>query len=549
MKNIIPFFRNGFSGIDRIEIFLLILAGLLTGISFPPFPLYFLGFISLIPLFYVLERRNGLASINRAMYLFALVFNIVTLYWVGSWTDEADPFLKISGVLLVFFNPLLFLIPSTLYHIVKTYTGKKYALWFLPVFWAAYEYLYTITEFRFPWLTLGNGQAYFNQFIQIADITGVYGITLIIVFTNVFFYKAYNNYRNNKKYPGYAVAGLMLIIIPVLYGVTGDYDYNSENVPVKIGVVQPNLNPWNKWETGNLEEQLELYLALSDSCINEGAEIVIWPETALPVYLLSGSYERKVRRIHEYVNNRNVPILTGMPHANIYRNKEDAPPEAKPFKMSEELYTSYNSMVMFEPGNNNVQQYGKIKLVPFGEKVPYVESLPWLGDLLKWEVGISSWNTGTDTLVFHAKSGKGKNLNIGGIICIESIYPDFTAQFVQRGAGFITVVTNDSWYGYSSGPFQHKAIANLRAIENRRFVIRCANGGISCIIDPAGNTVKQTELFTRTYMTGYVYPLYDLTFYSRFPLLIPGLTTVITLFFFLLAVVKKTKFLLFDKKK
>ena len=529
----------------RKDWYTLILSGVLLGASFPPSPLPFLAFLAFVPYFSVIEKRNGLGSINRATYLFALVFNIITLYWVGSWTEEADPFLKISGVVLVFFNPLLFLIPSTLYHIARKYTGRKYAIWFLPLFYAGYEYLYTITEFRFPWLVIGNGQAYFNTYIQIADIIGAHGITILVLLTNIFLYFAWKQFHNGGKYLRQVVYASLIFAVPLLYGVAKGYPVKT--LPgFKAGIVQPDMNPWNKWETGNLEKQLEDYLSLSDSCIADGADLVVWPETALPVYLLSGRYENIVDKIHAFVDSTGVPVLTGMPHANIYRDRESAPWDAKPIKGGDEVYTSYNSILFFEPGTKEVQRYGKIMLVPYGEKVPYVESLPWLGDLLKWEVGISSWNTGRDTVVFETKINE-QNINIGGVICIESIYPDFTAQFVGKGANVLAVVTNDSWYGYSSGPFQHKSISILRAIENRRYLIRCANGGVSCIISPSGEIEEETELFTRTYLTRMVYPNNELTFYSRFPLLIPGLSTVTILFFVILGTLKKIRKFLYKE--
>ena len=116
---------------------------------------------------------------------------------------------------------------------------------------------------------------------------------------------------------------------------------------------------------------------------------------------------------------------------------------------------------------------------------------PVLGKWIKWNVGISSWNTGQDTVVFNYLNKHEKEIGIGGVICIESIYPDFISAFVEKGAEFIAVVTNDSWYGNSSGPYQHKEMQVLRAVENRRSLVRAANGGISCIVNPLGRTVDR----------------------------------------------------------
>ena len=177
-------------------------------------------------------------------------------------------------------------------------------------------------------------------------------------------------------------------------------------------------------------------------------------------------------------------------------------------------------------------------LVPFGEKVPFVEELPFLGDLIKWQVGISSWNVGKKQVV-----EKMNNVTVGGIICIESIYPDFVAGFVQKGAELIAVVTNDSWYGYSSGPFQHKEISVLRAVENRRTVVRAANGGISCIIDPTGRTVESTKLFTKTFLVVDAPINNEETFYTAHPLIIPlfasSVSVVVIIFFYINKISKK----------
>jgi len=208
------------------------------------------------------------------------------------------------------------------------------------------------------------------------------------------------------------------------------------------------------------------------------------------------------------------------------------------------LYTSYNSILLFNPNSKEVQKYGKMKLVPFGEKVPLVESLPFLGDWIKWNVGISSWNTGRDTTIFQAISMLEKNksmVKIGGIICIESIYPIFTSVFVKKGAEFIVVVTNDSWYGDTSGPYQHKEMSVIRAVENKRSVVRAANGGISCLIDPLGKTIKETKMYTKTTLVVDVPLNSELTFYTKHPWLIPVFASAISILIILISLFIKTK--------
>ena len=517
----------------NIELLLGLSSGILLGISFPPIPLWFLSFFAFIPYFYVIEKREGLGAINRFTYFTMFFFNLITLYWVGSWTKDADPFLMISGSVLMFFNPLLFLIPSTLYHFARKSFSKNIALLSFPLFWVSYEYLYSITDFRFPWLILGNSQSYNLIFVQIADVIGANGLSLLIIFINISFYLIVKDYRAGKKFSSKQIAvSILLITLPYLYG---NYRYNSlefTGSKIKVGVVQPNLNPWKKWEAGNLSEQLDLYLSLSKETLKNKADLVIWPESSLPVYLFSSNYPNEVNEIHKFVDSNKIMLLTGMPHIEFFK-ENDAPKYAKKTNSGNYLYTSYNSVLFIQPNKRKIDFYGKIKLVPFGEKVPLVEYVPYIGDLLRWNVGISSWNDGSDTVVFSGKlNGIQDSIKPAGVICIESIYPDFVAQFVDKGANLLTVVTNDSWYGNSSGPYQHKEISVLRAIENRRYLVRAANGGISCVIDPFGNTLVATKMFTKDTFVEEVTLINEKSFYTNNPMIIPYLSLAFSVWVF-----------------
>ena len=522
------------------------LSGIMLGLSYPPIPLPFLVFFAFIPYFFILEKKETLSSINRFTYFTLFFFNIITLYWIGSWTKEADKFLMISGVALLVFNPLFYLIVSTLYYFSKKSFGKKIALYLFPFYWVSFEFLYSLTDLRFPWLTLGNSLPYLNHVIQIADIVGVYGLSLIILFVNLMLYLALKDVAATKKINwGFGITALAIIILVLTYGIIREDSFKVSNTKVKVGLIQPNLDPWDKWQEDNLDKQLDLYLDLSQRAIDKGAELIIWPESALPVYLLSGNHDIEATRIRNFVSSKNIFLMTGMPDINFYFDKTEAPKYAKKTPNGY-LYTSYNSILLFSPHNFNVQKYGKIKLVPFGEHVPFVEELPFLGDFIKWQVGISSWNVGTRQTVFDFNNLNNLRLKAAGVVCIESIYPEFVAGFVEKGADLLVVVTNDSWYGYSSGPFQHKEISVLRAVENRKSVVRAANGGISCIIDPLGNTISETKLFTRDFLVGDVSIQHGLTFYSQHPYIFPLLASFVSVLTILFFIYKK---LPFRKKK
>ncbi len=523
----------------RKELLLGLLSGVMIGLSYPPIPLPYLVFVAFVPYFFVIQKREGLADINRFTYFTMFIYNIITLYWVGGWLPNSDPFLMIAGTTLFFFNPIVFLIPSTLYYLTKKYVNKNLALFLFPLFWITFEFAYSLTDFNFPWLTLGNSLSYFTNYIQIADIIGVYGLSVLILFANVFVYKFKKDLLPGRGINKIALAIFVaIIIIPIIYGNYKTISFSSQDGSVKVGLIQPNIDPNEKWKGGSLNEKIDSYFELSQKAIDEGAEIVIWPENALPAYLLLSTYRKEVNRMHEFADTNNIAILTGMPDRNNYYDRDMAPADAKHTRDDKAMYTSYNSILLFNPNSREVQKYGKMKLVPFGEKVPLVNSLPFLGEWIKWNVGMSGWNTGRDTTVFKVKT-EAREIQVGGIVCIESIYPIFTSIFVEKGAELIAVVTNDSWYGDTSGPYQHKEISVIRAVENRRSVVRAANGGISCLIDPLGRTIAETSMYTRDYLVVDVPLNSKLTYYTQNPWLIPVSASIISIVIILLGIIGK----------
>ena len=519
------------------ERLLLILSGFLLGISFPPFPFPFqlFMFFGLVPYFYVIEKKTTLIEINRSSYLAFFVFSLITLYWVGSWQKDADPFLMISGVLLIFVNPLILLIPSTLFYFLRKIFPGKTALYFFPLLWVTYEYAYMITDLSFPWLTLGSGLAHFTAFIQIADIIGTLGLSLVVVLINVLVYKVFIKYISTRKISFYNLAAVIFIYsFVLLYGFIKIDAFHLSGRKIRVGLIQPNINPWAKWDVGSLNDFVKLYLNYSRKAVNEGAKFIVWPETALPVYLLSGGYNDALDSIYNFVRNNDVYLMTGMPDIRYYHKGEKMPIGVK-FSENLGYYATYNAIYLFSPDTRAVQRYGKMKLVPFGERVPFVDQLPFLGKIIRWGVGITGWNVGKDTILFKIKDKELSNANVNdtvkidGLVCYESIFPIFVSEFVRKGAQFITVVTNDSWYGNSSGPYQHKEMSVLRAVENRRSVIRAANGGISCIIDPLGRTIIHSQMFTRTFLVGDVILQDNGTFFTKHAYLVPIICSVFSI--------------------
>jgi apolipoprotein N-acyltransferase len=213
------------------------------------------------------------------------------------------------------------------------------------------------------------------------------------------------------------------------------------------------------------------------------------------------------------VDAAGVPLLTGFADLRWYDDSA-APPSARSVPGSTIRYDTYNSTLLLAPGSREEQVYHKSRLTPLSERIPYLDLLPFLQDALRWGVGISSWGLGNDTTVFTLPA-RARSARIWTMICYETLYPSFVAGFVGRGANALAVVTNDGWFGNSSGPYQLEQYAALRAIETRRAIARCANNGISCFIDPYGRISSETAFGTRTVIRGRLPLRTDRTLYVR----------------------------------
>ncbi len=497
--------------------FLSLSSGIFLSLTYPPLKTGFLAYFGLVPILIFVNRAKNYLQLLRFTYLSMLIFHALTLFWIGGWSAKTDPFMMMGSIALILFHPVFYWLPFVFYYFIKKYLGEKLALFSFPFLWVSLEYFRSIDDTAFPWLTIGYTQTYNLPLIQVASIIGVFGISFIIVLFNVLLYTAYKNFRYESfRFTLNKLSIVIIILVSLfIYGkvILNDIIYDGKKITV--GVVQPDFDPWEKWED-DVNQQLDIYFQLSDSVVKNGAELIVWPESALPVYLLSGNYPNQVNRIKDYCKRHNVAILTGLPLVHFYFSKEDVKKTSKVSRDSSYFYDTYNGVVLFLPDSDVIQEYGKMNLVPFAERAPYLDHLPFLGELINWSVGISNWSVWENQTVFNYKTRGDDTAKFSCSVCYESIFPSFNAEFVKRGAQFLVVVTNDSWYGNLAGPYQHKQYAVYRAIENRRWIVRCANGGISCIIDPFGNTIFETKLFKRTSFVGDIYLNNEITYYVKY---------------------------------
>jgi len=382
-------------------------------------------------------------------------------------------------------------------------------------FWAAYEYLHQSWDLAFPWMTLGNGFANFHEIVQWYSITGVYGGTLWIWGINILLFLLYWQ-QTQKVYVlpqrRLVLATVAAIVVPVAVSLIQYSSYKEHINPSDIVVVQPNIDPYGKFGFISPEEQVQRLMELSAQVARPNTEFFIWPETAISARGGINEEEFRSYPIYQSIvdflgNYRNGNVLSGIESYALFSEQQTR--TARPF--AGQYVDSYNAAVLID-GSSKLQFYHKSKLVPGVEQMPFGGVLEFMKPLFKHFGGTTGgYGRDTEPSVFYAQSGIGA----APVICYESIWGNYVRQYVQKGAQFIAVVTNDGWWEDTSGKDQHLDYARLRAIENRRWVVRSANTGISGFINQRGDIVQRTEWWVPAALHQEINLNEELTMYMR----------------------------------
>ncbi len=491
---------------------LVVSSALLLAFSFPPFRFGFMAYFGFLPFFILLENMPAKSAFWWG-YLWGIIFHSLSLYWLTfiTWPGAVGAVLFLS----LYFG--LFALVAAVFH---RHWGWKAVFWY-PFIWVGIEFVKSLGVIGFPWFTIGYTQTYYTHLIQFADITGVFGVSFWILCLNGVFLLLFRNWRNWKKSLFYLGVLALLSFLPWLYSQIVLRENNDFKDYLRVGVIQGNIDPFEKWDETFLAKNFAIYEKLTRKAAREASlDLIVWPETATACYLRSRpEYLNRVRRL---VDSLNVALLTGTPD---YRFRENG------------NYDAYNAIFLFVPHTAGIQYYYKMHLVPFGERVPFSERFPILE---KWfdmlNTGAGAWTPGNEYVLFDLpgtyleKRGLKRSwqpLRFAGLICYESIFQEQVRKFVQRGAQFLTIVTNDAWFGHSAAPFQHAQIAVFRAVENHVSVVRCANTGVSMFIDPFGRVLKETNIFQPAILVARIPIQTKKTFFSKhgdlFVYLISGL--------------------------
>jgi apolipoprotein N-acyltransferase len=478
------------------DLFLSILSGILLILSFPKYDFEFLAWIALVPLFYSIEGK-GLYHSFLIGFLTGLVAYLGILYWIIVAVHNyghVPLFLTVPILLLLVAYMSAYL---GMFALLCRFTQVRFgirSLLLAPLFWVSLEYLRSFFLTGFPWANLGYSQYLNLPFIQMADVTGVYGLSFVIVLVNGTLGQVLRTW-SQKSFPlKEAVISALLLIVFLVYGYVKMNAVDRQmagNPSLRVGLVQGNIDQAVKWDESFQKETLKIYEKLSFTVAEEKPDLIIWPETATPFFFQDEKeYQPIVLNIPQRANSF---LLFGTPYYKIEKGKVN----------------HYNSAFLVSPSGGLVGRYDKIHLVPFGEYVPLQEILFFVGSSLG--EGIGNFKSGKEMVNLSMPQGK-----FGVLICFEIIFPDLCRKFVRNGANFLVTITNDAWFGKTSAPYQHLSIATFRAVENRVFIPRAANTGISAIIDPKGKILKQGDIFTEEAISGIIRLSDKKTFYTLY---------------------------------
>ena len=484
----------------REELSLAIASGVLLALSFPKFGHPAFAWIALTPLLVALGRRMSLAG---AFWLGLLTGNVYlwgTLYWLSNVMTRYGE-INLAGSIVI---NALFIAYLALYPALFAVVVRRLLMAFGPPALAAVPFVWTATELGrmyiftgFPWVLLGYSQTTVLPIAQAASVVGVFGVSAIVSATSaalagVVLARAW-------RPAALVLAGVLLLAVwGNVRARTAELTRAGE--PIRVGIVQPNT----------LEEDVEAAvrdpakgreivdrdLSLTRDALAKGAALVLWPESGLAPYTMD-DFPDVSRAIRETARQAGVPILVGSDQL-----------EWRTSGGKRELERQFNAAFLIRADGTTAAVYRKIHLVPWGEYVPLRDLLTFVGPLVR-AIGRGFDAGNTMTLLPVGRHP------ISTAICYEIIYPDLVRRFVLEGSELLTTITNDSWFGKTSAPYQHFEQASMRAIEEGRYLVRSANTGISGIVDPYGHVLARTDIFHPAVVVGEARLLTATTVYTR----------------------------------
>lgn len=474
------------------RILLCLLSAVLLILSFPNFNFWFFAWIGFLPLFLAIQKTTSRFQAFLLAYLTGIIFWAGIIYWLVHVT-------LLGSIILILYLAIYF---GAFGFFFKTCSLQPttYDLLFIPSLWIILEYIRGYLFTGFPWALLGYSQYLNLPIIQIADITGVWGVSFLIVCMNTAVYSivccksspfgeaSHYAVKEKQKY----LLPALFIIISLIYGYYKLYHLrvNTYDLPLKICVIQGNIPQEAKWDSRYMESILKRYSSLTASAAKENPDLIVWPEAASPGIL--GEDDWVFQEIFSLAKKIKIPLIVGA--------------------VVKEGDHYYGSALLVNSSGSIAARYDKLHLVPFGEYIPFKKTFPFLQTI----VPIGDIERGKDCTVFQGPA------KFSVLDCFEDTFPELAREFVKHGAKFLVNITNDAWYKKTSAPYQHLQASVFRALENRVYLVRAANTGVSGFISPEGKIIslvkneKGQNLFISGFDTNYIkLPLKNYSFYTR----------------------------------
>jgi apolipoprotein N-acyltransferase len=490
-------------------------------LSWQPFKALPFIFIGLIPLFYLeAEVRKNHVHSSRLLFLAytflsLFLFNCSTVYWIWNASPE-------GAIAAFFINTLMMTLPLLIFHITRKREENSNKMWAFIFLWLTYEWLHTNWQFSFPWLSLGNVFSYTPFLVQWYEYTGVAGGSLWVVLVNYKLYILISTWKERSPSENYGKIfnlAFFFLFTPIFlsFYIANDRQEKGANIKrqmADIVLVQPNIDPYkDKFEGMTPEVQTDKILALAETKIDSLTQFVMMPETALLGSLEEGNLQNAVvyQKVLDFLEKHpNIGLLSGADTHRFYQSNYKPTITAR--KYSNVLFYDVYNTALYLSKFDSLQIYHKSKLVPGVERMPYPEIFGFL-EKVSINLGGTSGSLASnkEAKVFYSY----QKTKLAPIICFESVFPDYVASYVKKGADILCIITNDGWWGNTPGFRQHFDFARLRAIENRRWVARSANTGISGFIDEKGEIVSESEWWKEAVLRAKV-PLHkEETFFTQ----------------------------------
>ncbi len=462
--------------------------------------MYPAAWIALVPLLTFLHDKSPKQSF-LAGFITGVVYFYLTTYWIYHSITHYGPIPLIPSLLLVLLLSMYLALYPALFSFLYCLQMQKTALPSMvvaPLLWTSLEYVRSYMLSGFPWSSLGYSQYKFLSFIQISDIVGVYGVTFFIVAFNGAITDALliKKRRIEKPlmplYPSImSLCSLVFLFICIFVYGFFSLSKQKEDRSIRVAIIQGNIEQDKKWEPQFQRYVMDIYKSLTLEAVVHKPDLVVWPETALPFYY--AKEQKLTKELQEFQTHTGSYLLTGT--MMIKDNVRTKTP----------VYT--NSAILFDRESKVSYIYDKIQLVPFGEYIPLRKLLFFINKLT---YGIGDYTPGDSYLKAITPFG-----TFATVICYEIIFPGLVRKFFKKDGDFLINITNDAWFGNTSGPYQHFSMAVFRAIENRRPVVRAANTGISGFIDSNGRIEKTIGLSQRGTLVADIKTNSVSTFYTK----------------------------------